>query len=219
MPRAAGAPHGEGRAAGTLSLHPLRLVPPGHGHGASLSLYFQVRAGTSSPFPRKGLVWAVLVSAGDAQARSSQSVSRAPSLSLISCISLEFCSGAGQSPKPVQPNPFTSFVTTQGQQGFPHGVPGRVGVPTWHGHTLLSLVTGQRSHSSGPGGPLRPCLPPSGSHTPAVVPLQRLPHRACGQGESAEVTPRGATPWSHPVEPPWPSLTVPSSPAVRGRAV
>lgn len=89
-------------------------------------------------------------------------MSRAPSLSLISCISLEFCSGAGQSPKPVQPNPFTSLVTTQGQQGFPHGVPGRVGVPTWHGHTLLSLVTGQRSHSSGPGGPLRPCLPPQG---------------------------------------------------------
>lgn len=76
QPRAAGAPHGEGRAEETLFPHPLRLVPPGHGHRASLSLYFQVRAGTSSPFPRKGLVWAVLSSAGDAQARNSQSVSR-----------------------------------------------------------------------------------------------------------------------------------------------
>lgn len=76
QPRAAGAPHGEGRAEETLFPRPLRLVPPGHGHRASLSLYFQVRAGTSSPFPRKGLVWAVLSSAGDAQARNSQSVSR-----------------------------------------------------------------------------------------------------------------------------------------------
>lgn len=38
VPRAAGAPHGEGRAAGTLFPHPLRLVPPGHGHGASSCL-------------------------------------------------------------------------------------------------------------------------------------------------------------------------------------
>lgn len=93
-----------------------------------------------------------------------------------------------------------------GQQGFPHGVPGRAGVPPWHRHTLLLLVTGQRSHCSGPGGPPKAVPFPPGGHTPAVVPLQRLPHRARGQGERRGDT--VATPWSHPGSP----LTVPSPP-------
>lgn len=51
---AAYTPYGEGRAEEALFPHLLRLVPPGHRHVASLSLCFQVRAGTSSPFSRKG---------------------------------------------------------------------------------------------------------------------------------------------------------------------
>lgn len=167
MPRAAGAPHGEGRAAGTLFPHPLRLVPPGHGHGASLSLRFQVRAGTSSPFPRKGLVWAVLVSAGDAQARSSQSLSRAPSLSLISCISLEFSSGAGQSPEPVQPNPFTSFVTTPGPAGISPRCPRKGG-----GSHMA------RSHPPFPGNWAEESqLWPGGAPKAVPSPLQGVTHQ------------------------------------------
>lgn len=131
VPRPAGAPHGEGRAEETLFPHPLRLVPPGHGHGASLSLYFQVRAGTSSPFPRKGLVWAVLVSAGDAQARSSQSVSRLCPCLLSLASPWSFAQELGRARSPSSPI-LSRPVTTQGSRdfptvsqegrGFPHGI-------------------------------------------------------------------------------------------------
>lgn len=53
-PSAAWASYGEGRAEEALFPRLLGLVPPGPGHVASKSLCFQVRAGTSSPFLRKG---------------------------------------------------------------------------------------------------------------------------------------------------------------------
>lgn len=159
-----------------------RLVAPGRGQVASRSVCFQVRAGTSSPSSRKGgwsgqswLCWR-------RPREEFPECVKAASLSLGCCVSLEFWPGVGQGPCPSSPSASRHHP---GQQGLPHPVPGRAGVPTWHRHTLLSPVTGQRSHCCCPGrAPKAAPVPlPPGRHPPAVVPLQRLPHRARGQGE------------------------------------
>lgn len=66
---------------------------------------------------------------------------------------------------PVQPQGSLCRLPAPGRQGFPLGVPGRAGVPTWHRHIPLSLVTGARSHClclEGGGPKAVPVLCPQG---------------------------------------------------------
>lgn len=163
----------------SLFPHLLRLVPPGHGHGASLSLYFQVRAGTSSPFPRKGLVWTVLVSAGDAQVRSSQSVSRLHPCLLSLASPWSFAQELGRARSPSSPI-LSRPLSPPRAAGISPRCPRKGG----GSHMALSHppFPGNWAEESllWPGGAPKAVPFPPGSHTPAVVPLQRLPHRARG---------------------------------------
>lgn len=110
---AAGAPGREGRAEEKKPLPTLGLVPPGPGHGASLSLHFQVRAGDVISLPE--VAWAVLVRAGGARSCQSLSKPRPWPSYLLHLPGVLLGSWA----EPVQPNPVSSPVTTQGSRDFP----------------------------------------------------------------------------------------------------
>lgn len=77
QPSAAQAPYGEGRAEEALFPRLFRLVPPGSRARCQQVLVLPGKGWDVISLPEeRGLVWAVLLSGGDAQARSSQSVSR-----------------------------------------------------------------------------------------------------------------------------------------------